>query len=371
MIRRLAAGIWKERGRVLTSGVGALLLWFLLGQKVETTEQITVGVRCISAEEDWPSGNGLFIRIPSGLALSDVQPRILDLEVKGTREELGRLDRSLKGTFEVPAGFLRNEERATREYVVKDEFHFGRLLSLPSVTIESLDKITLTLARRYVNNLTLSAANLTFTEPGMGQDVRVDFEPSMVRVSGPGEQARRIIENPELFKLASIDQVAFEAATRGKLRVPARLGLFEGHRGQLERMVAEDQPIKITITVTQRFRTVVFPDVEVVPLIPADAWPAGVNRERPLSLHPDAVLVTLQVPEECFSGGSSESDLLKQLNLFVDLLEMPFDTAAENLRVHFEGLPEGARVKIEPPLIDVIWNIPEPNVPEPKEESGK
>lgn len=368
LIRRFVAGIWKERSRVFFSGLGALLLWFLLGQKVADHDTIAVGVRCISAEEDYPPGSGLFIRIPKGIAVSDVEPRTLDLRVTGTREDLVRLDRSLKGTFEVPAGFLRGSEQVTRELSVRERFHFGRFLSLPSLSLDSEAKIQLSLARRHNINVALSEENLVFTEPGLGQGVEIEFEPTMIQVSGPGEQARLVAENPGLFKLASINRVAFDSATRGKLQVRASRGLFRGAEGELERLAAEDQLIRITITVTESFRTVTFQDLEVISLVPASAWPAGVNRERPLSLNPDAVKVIIDVPEQYFAGGVGEEDLLKHLNLFVDLGEMPFDTAAENLPVHVEGLPLGAKARVEPPKVDVIWNIPDP-IPGP--EDGK
>ena len=366
--RRLVSALWTERGRLLFSGLGALLLWFLLGQKVDKSEDIPVEVRCISAEQDWPQGSGLFIRLPPKLALSDVQPGSLELKVRGTAEEIARLDHSLRGTYQVPAGFLGEKDQATKTLTVdRTTFHFGQL-KVSNLLLDS-EEIALTLTKRHVENLTLNAANLSFNPPELGQGLQIDFEPTMIQISGPADQTRRVRENAALFQLTSINPEGFDAALRGRLKVSARLGAFDQAGRLLERMAVEDRMITITFTKKRRFRRVVLDDLEVIPMIPESALPEKVLRDRPLSLQPKTVKVTLQVPEAYFSAGSDEAALRKQLNVFVDLGEMPFDTAAENLPVHFEGFPEGATVIVEPALIDVTWNIPE--TPESKDDSNQ
>jgi len=368
LLKRFLRALWTERSRVIFAGVGALMVWFLLGQKVNTSQVIPVEVRVISADEDWPRGSGLFIRVPAQLALSDVQPRRLELTVKGAAEKIFRLDQSLHGTYPVPVNFLGDQEQVTKQLKVDDVFTFGQVKSLGNLKVEAPVTISLTLTRRTVENLTLSKANLSFIEPDLGQDVRADFEPTMIRVWGPADQARLLRESPDLFQLTSINRDGFQHAELGKLMVPTRLAVFDPQGGRLERMSVESRLIRITLTPKRRFRQLVFEGLEVMHLVPRKAWPAGVDRERPLNLHPDTVKITLEVPEEYFSRGGDSAAVKNGLNVFVDLGEMPFDAEADNLSVHVNGYPEGATVKVEPEVIDVIWNIVE--APESNGESN-
>src|SRR5690606_10574780 len=100
-----------------------------------------------------------------------------------------------------------------------------------------------------------------------------------------------------------------------------------------------------------------FDSVEVTALVPRTAKRDGIRRENPLGLQPETVRVEVTVPKDGFSSrDEARAQVLRDLNLFVDLGDMPFNTLASHLKVRAEGLPEGSTVKITPEEIDVHWN---------------
>lgn len=358
--------LWNERMRLVASGLGALLLWFLIGQQVETTDTIALEVRCIGASDPMPVGNGLFIRIPREMAFSAVSPTTIELDVTGTREDLARMEGALLGTYLVPSDFLGGQKLETRELSVGTDgpFQFPRLRSLRTVQVSAEQSIHLTLARRHAEHLNLGAANLLFADESMAKDLDIVFEPALVQISGPSDRATLLRSNPGLFRLVEIDAERFELALRGNLVVHTRGAQFVDPEQRLQTLTVDDQLIKIKFT-RNRFRTVVLKDIEVVPHIPRNAWrDENMDRVDPVTLAPDTVEVTLTIPEDAFSAGLDEAQLGKQVRLFVDLIEMPFDSAAGKLPVHVEGLPAGTTIvidgkKIGEMVIDVEWNTPE------------
>lgn len=365
---RLARTVRDDAGRFFGAGFIALVLWFLLGEKVRQEEQLVLEVRVLQRGET-AQGSGLFVRLPPGLALADVSPRRVELRIAGPAEDLARLEGTVRGYFDVPSDFTGGSERVTREVGVAEDFQFPRLKSLAIDILES-PRLLLTVARRATGSLVLSRENLRFTSPDIAKEVEVEFEPSAIRITGPMDLVRLVRDRPSMFMLAEIDGVAAARAMASGFVVPAGQGTFLGEDGPIDALEVVDPDLRVRIRFIKRPKTfeVVLEDVEVAPLVPPSARRTDVREEDPITLSHDRVTVRVIVPADKFADEKEAKQRLRRdLNLFVDLGEMPFGTNAMKLRVHYEGLPEGSKIEIDPPEIDVIWN---PKEPQSGAESG-
>lgn len=333
------------------------MLWYLLDKKVEKDQTFSLAVQTVGEGDRWPAGSGLFLRIPNALAFSSVRPSQVDVHVEGTAEHLARLEGTLRGLCDIPLDFLGGEDERSRDLVVDEVFKFPARESLPGLRIESPGTITLTLSRRMEFMLSLDAGNLEFEDAKLAESVDVRFTPSSVRVSGPVRSSLLLQSKPQLFKLARIDAKSFDAALRGSCSARTRHASFIEDGGLLKNLQVENDLVEITFERRQRFREVVLEGVEVMPLIPAEARPDGLDADSPLSIDPPAVTVRLRVPESYFDAEHAESSIRRELDVYVDLGDMPFSVHADKLEPRVHGLPEGASCVVEPALIDVVWNI--------------
>ncbi len=364
-ITRLFVGLWTDRLRFLAAGGIALLLWFLLGEKVNHKDSIPLEVR-ILAEDEAMAGDGLFIRVPGNLAFTDVDPTSVDLELSGPRAEMSRLEGALNGYFEVPSDFIGEQKADRRVLRVKGDFRFPQLES-SRVDIVNQPEIVIGLARREVGSITLRADNLEFQPPTLGEGIEVSFDPSILQLSGPQAQIQKLKVSPELFRLATIGRHELEIGLRGGLTVRPRQGKFLSetlHR--LDFALPGADLVRITLRRASEPYVLTFDSVEVTPLVPKGAWREGIRKEDPLGLEPETVRAEVRVPKTAFpTREEARAHVERELNLFVDLGDMPFTTLAQWLKVRAEGLPEGATISVSPDVIDVHWNEAE-TTEEPK-----
>ncbi len=344
---------------VFVSLLGAVMLWYLLDKKVVKEQVFTLDVDHVAEGDVWPQVPGLYLRIPNGLAYQSVKPDRVDVLVEGTAEHLARLEDTLRGQFDVPEDFLGGEPFCTKDLVVDQAFSFPAREAMPGLRIVSPGTITLTLSRRMEFMLSLDASNLEFEDAKMAESVDVRFSPSSVRVYGPVRGIDLLQSRPDLFKLAQIDARNFENALRSGLSARARHRRFLEDNDALKNLEVVNDTITITFERREKFIERVLENVEVMHLIPAEARPEGLDPDSPLSIDPPAVTLRLKVPESYFAADRTEASLRRDLDVYVDLGDMPSSVHAARLEPRVHGLPAGASCVVEPALIDVVWNIPD------------
>lgn len=276
--------------------------------------------------------------------------------MKGPRADLSRLDPTFRGFLDIAPDELGERQAATREIRVKD-FKFPQLDSL-RIDIVNEETLSLGIARRSTGSLTLGVTNLTFDPPTLADGIDAEYRPSILQVSGPHDQIVTLKSDPSLFQLATVGRRELELGLAGKLFLRVQQGMFTNdslHRlGFPER---DDNLIQVTLTKREETLQLTLDDVEVTPLVPRAAQREGIRQEKPLSFDPATVSVEVTVPKAAFgSRDEARMQLLRDLNVFVDLGDMPFTTLAGRLPVRVEGLPPGSTAKVVPERIDVHWN---------------
>lgn len=356
----LFVGLWGDRMRFLAAGGIALLLWILLGEKVDDEEKFNLDVRTLSGDAQ-PLGSGLFIRIPESLAFSDVMPGDVDIELRGPAAELSRLEGTLRGFLDVSPDVLGDRQSETREVRVRGDFKFPQLDSL-RVSIVNEPTIALTLSRRSPGTITLGKANLSFEPASLGDGIDVEFKPSLLTASGPHGQIQSLKADASQFRLTTIGPRELELGLADKLFVRARHGTFDNESLNrvdfLEREdIAGEDLVLIKFSKRQELIHLKFEGVEVTPLVPRAAQRDGIRKEKPLGFDPAMVDIEVTIPKDA-NGQRDElrAQVARDMNVFVDLGDMPFTSLAGHLRVRVEGLPAGAKVKVTPEVIDVHWN---------------
>lgn len=370
-VKKISSRLWEDRKRVASAGLAAVVLWLLLGEKVQDELSKELEIQVIESGAI-PLGEGLFIQVPDNLALSAVTPQTAVLEMEGPRDEIARLEGLMRGFYEVSRDFTGGRQRRSVQVDVAERFDFPQLRSL-GVTIKNDPVIELALAQRAYHNVSLTKQNLVFDDASIAEGLAVNFSPSLVRVSGPIDRVQLLVQDPGLFALTRIDADAYRDALDGALTVRTRNGSFGDGEGNLQRLTVTDpnELIRISFQKAREYWTVTLEDVEVLHLVPARANREDVRDENPLTFVPDAVSVAVTVPRDLYpSEEAAREELRKALNLFVDLGDMLFGSDAAKLIVRNEGLPPDCDVVITPPEIDVNWN-PRESVAEELESDGE
>ncbi|MBL8769029.1 MAG: hypothetical protein JNL94_16780 [Planctomycetes bacterium] len=357
-----AVGLWRDKGRALTALVSAFVLWFLLGGQVERTEKVFMVVRVLAQSDTTTVADGLTVRIPDRYAVEDFEPKSIDLELKGTNEDLSRVDGGLSGVYMAPDDLLGTESRREVTLDVARDVKFARLKALPNISIEGRPFVQLRVTKRERVDVALTRDNLSFKPASLGAGVKVEFFPSILPVSGPEADIARIREDPRRLKIGpEIDERLLQSFTADAQTLPSNsVGVIDAagdlHRPPLLR-VNDGDPVRVQLKRERAFREVSFKDVRVFGFIPPGLAREGVDPERAVSLTPESVDLSLRVPDEWFKSGDNAA-LRKGLFVFVNVADMQQNMAGQKLRVRLDGLPKGAEYTIDPPEIDVVWNIP-------------
>lgn len=356
-----AVSLWSDRGRVLAAALIGAMIWYLLGQKVEDTFTFYLPVRAVSGSEEMPQGQFVVIRVPTELAFCEVHPEQVPLVLRGTRQDLAEArEGNLRGVYVVPPDFCGNEKRKTRDIFGARDLQFAKLKTLPSVRIDQIANIELTIGERRWSNVKLEMQNLEF-EPGINREgVEVEFEPTLMVVSGPYDEVGLFEQDRSRLKLPQIDRATFDAAFALEQSIPASRAYFSAAGPGMPPLrgltVTEpDRMIQIRFRRQRLFVERQFDNVEISQLIPKSARREDVDPARPVDLEFDSVSVKVRVPEDYFAKGRTEAELRRELNVFVDLGEMPFERDAQRLKIRHEGLPEGATATVEPADVDAKW----------------
>lgn len=357
-----ATGLWHDKGRALTALVSAIVLWFLLGGQVERTEKVFLVVRVLAQSDTTTVADGLTVRIPDVYAVEEFEPKSIDLELKGTSEDLSRVDGGLSGVYMAPDDLLGKETRREVTLDVARDFKFARLKALPNIAIEGRPFVQLRVTKRERVDVALTADNLEFAPASIGAGVKVEFTPSILPVSGPDADIARIRDDPKRLKVGpTIDERLLQSFTADAQTLPSNSVAVLGADGKLHRppllRVNNGDPVRVQFKRERAFRDVAFKDVRVFAFIPPGSEREGVDPERAVSLTPESVDLTLRVPDEWFKSGDNAA-LRKGLFVFVNVADMQPNMAGQKLRARLDGLPKGAEYTIDPPEIDVVWNIP-------------
>ena len=123
---RVLVGLWAERGRLLASLAAAWLLWFLIGQRVEKTEDIECAVHYARVGDTDARASGLLVRVPDKLVVLKAQPSTVTLAIAGMREQVESLNRTLRGEYRVPEDFCDDGDVQTRAILVTS-IHAARI----------------------------------------------------------------------------------------------------------------------------------------------------------------------------------------------------------------------------------------------------
>ncbi len=390
-IHRFFMGIARDKSRVFGSGIAALVLWYLIGQKVLETRDFNLPIHAVGPLDREPEGDGLIVRVPQHLAFVVAAPPSVTVSVTGPAEDLARLESRLRGSFDVPPEFCGTDSERTVRFDVTRAFSFPRMNSIPSLDFAKPVDVELTCARRAERAVTLNKDNLEFDPASTRADVDVEFEPAFVSVSGPADEVTRLEKEPSRLKLATVNKEFVTAASSGKRGLPVDIAWLVGSNGIIGAgasggpgsatrtgevgrtglVVNGGKPVQVTFHRRRVEHTVVLDNVEIAPLIPAAAWREGANRADPVHLKEKTARVTLRLPESDFTNefGGDDMQVRRQLALFVNLRDLVPPKVADRLKVRDEGLPEGATiVSIVPDTVDVEWNLSDSGTHPPEKQ---
>jgi len=349
-------GLWKDRTRFLAAGGIAILLWFLLGEKVTNRLPIPLDVTVLAAGEA-PVGSGLFIRLPESLAFSAVDPASVTVSLEGPRADLAAVRPLLQGFYDVPLDFLAGKQSESNPVNIDGDL-FPQLDSLRLEVVHATP-LVLSVAKRDAGRISLGAGNIEFDPPTLAENMDVVFEPSSLSVTGPQAPIQRLREDPSLFKLATIARSDLAQGERGELSFRAAQGSFEEEALARLRFVdgGGSDVIKVRLKRRREMVIVSLTDVEVVPFVPSSAKRDNIRMENPLTLEPATIDVKVTLPKEGYADkDEAKAAVGRALNLFVDLGDMAFTELAGRLPIRIEGLPDGATIEFSVDVIDVTWN---------------
>ncbi len=365
--RRFFVALARDRGRVVWAGIGAMVLWYLLGQEVLDSDDFSLPIHAVGPLDREPEGDALILRVPKDLAFVGAEPASVYLTVKGTHEDVAQLEGHLRGSFDVPADFCGVDSQRTKQIDVTRSFLFPRLKSISGLDFAVPAEVALTFARRAERAVTLSKDNLEFDPASMRAEVDVEFEPAFVSVSGPADEVTRLEHEPGRLKLATVSKDFVTAATAAKRALRADIAWLIGGDAKTDivrsgLVVNGGRAMQVSFRRRRADKVVELENVEISALIPPAAWREGANRADPVRLKEKSAKVTLSLPESLFTTefGGDDAQLRRQLSLFVNLRDLVSPKVTDRLKVRVEGLPEGATiVSISPDAVDVEWNIAE------------
>jgi hypothetical protein len=353
-LQRGVSFVWDDRRRVLLAGFAAIVLWFLIGGKVERDKPLRLDVAVVPAGRA-PVNAALNIMMPDELALVSVEPKQVSVKVRSTDENLNRIDSgSLLGQLEIPKNYCDNERRTTVETVdVLNRFEFEEV---PGVVLESVDPPTLVLevAQRNTGRVYLDASNLTFEPPTLADGLDVRFEPNSFDISGPYSTVDRVTENHGLLQITAPLGASDVLKLKENPRSFPAGAVFLLDRGQVKRgLVRVEGTEWITVSLSERaqLREQTFSDVPVEAYVPERARRPG----QTVVLDPKTVTVRFQVTEKFALEGRQPAELLQSLQLFVNVGTLQRDAGL--LPVVALGIDEEVvkEVEIVPSEIDVTW----------------
>ncbi len=229
-------GLWQDKGRALTALVSAFVLWFLLGGQVQRTEKVFLVVRVLAQSDTTTVADGLTVRIPDAYAVEEFEPKSFDLELKGTSEDLSRVDGGLSGVYMAPDDLLGKETRREVTLDVARDFQFARLKALPNLSIEGRPFVQLRVTKRERVDVALTRDNLLFEPESLGAGIKVEFTPSILPVSGPDADIARIREDPRRLKVGpTIDERLLQSFTADAQTLPSNSVAVLGSDNRLHR----------------------------------------------------------------------------------------------------------------------------------------
>lgn len=366
------AGLWKDRARVAASFFGAWILWFLIGERIEESDEVLCPVRFLSAGEVAPPGSGLFIHVPDELVVLGSDRAAVPMKIVGMKEQISNLNRVLRGDMNLSPDFCNDRDQRTGAIQIGSEFTFPKIGKRSGLRLEDPGTLELTVSRRGTATIPLHPGNLVFgsgasAEP-LGEGYEVTFVPSFIDVAGPIQEIVALEKAPDRLRLTAIGDPEDYANGRSLL---LRNLSFVDAAGQLQAsgfIRSPDHDVLVTIRRERSWRAVSLKNVPLTEFIPETARRANVVATRPVKLDPARLDVDIRVPEEYFEKGNQEGDLNRDILLFVNLAEMQAGLEAQRLPILCYGLPEGAtyEFKLPPGLVssgfdgataDVAWQL--------------
>jgi hypothetical protein len=352
-VRILARRISRDGIRILLSLLGAYLLWYFIGRKVETEEGVFVTISAQALDDSVRPG--LVIRVPPGLVVEEYAPRRLNLDVRATKEEIDRLKSGFIGIWNLPPDFCGTKQRVTRQVDVGTVFTIAGERSLASMLTGAVP-FEVTVAQRETYRIPLSRDTVVVEGATLPADASWEFQPSSVEISGARDVIGRIRGGGARIRI-EMSREEFNQALQAPQRIGGRSFSVVEANGAPRGSVVFNEPrfVEMKLGRVAAQRAVLLDEVEVNYLIPTKAWREGVDRENPVRLSPERITAEIAVPSDYVAVGELSDDLRAKLRLHVDLLDMPASVEAAPLPVRVVGLPPGITVKLIPERVDVEW----------------
>lgn len=362
---RLVRELTSDYSRVIVALFAAYILWFFIGRKIEKDDEFDLTIEVVGPEQSAPA-RGLIIRVPSQLIVESVSPRTVNIKILGTKEDLDRLRSQVFGTWTVPTDFLGGEPRTKRVIDIGKTFSFTGFRSLTSLRVEEGEMITVTVAQRGTTKVVLTPETVKLDGQDIPEDAVFSFRPSSVNVSGAIDAIERI-RTARAKLVISLTKSELQLALREPFSVAgAALQLSDDSQAMTRVTFSDPRTVDLRLERKLPPRIIRLENVPVGWLNVKSVWREGVDPEDPVAIAKPTMWVEVSVPNDYATVGPIEDELRQRLNLFVDMREMPFAVEAQQLPVHFEGLPLGSTIKLESERIDVEWRRKEP----PKTENG-
>ncbi len=340
--------------RIGSALFAALVLWFFIGQKVETTVKVRVRVDAANGEAVVPAQT-LLLRAPESLVIEKFEPKEFDIELRGRREDVDRLRAQLSGVCDLAADFCGNFVRASRQLDVGSTFRFTGFRSMTSLRLAANYSIDVTVAKRGSSRVVLKPESIEVIGEGLAADASWTIAPSSVTLSGAQDVIERLTSGSAKLRVRLTRAEVAEA-----LRAPFRFGSSLAEVADASGVIGHadfENPTQLDLRVTRTVpqRAVRLENVPIGWLNVKTAWREGVDRQDPVHISPETMWVELSVPVDFATTATPEDELRKRINLFVDMREMQFSVEAAPLPIHVEGLPAGATYKLEHERVDVEW----------------
>ena len=358
--RALMISLWVDRGRAFAALVSAVILWYLIGQRlVVPSDPISLRILDVRPGEETQAG-GLYLTLPDNLVLMSVSPEVVQLRVSGSKVEIDTINAesaSFRGFYELPRDVCGPDDERTVAVQVTESFEFPSIEARPDLRFVDRPEISVTVARRESVEVELEPRHLAAEGVDL-EGVQVTFSRATVVVGGPKALIDRIIADDGLLRSDALVNIRLADATAPKTVALGGLHIVDDAgvtgRGLL---VIDDGRVEVTIQKERVYRDVALTQLEVLALIPSRSRRENVDWEAPLKIDPPALDVALRVPEEYFSKGLTEADLRRDVMLYVNLGDREASIDAGVLSVRRLGVPENAAIKLSHDQVDVEWQF--------------
>lgn len=196
--------------KVMALGL-ASVLWYLLFTWVVEADGKSLAVSTVdtldAARQQAEITPGVYVVVPEGLILRSARPAKVDIDYKGSREEIRGLRPSV--VIELTDSMLGDDdERSLRIPITRAKFEFrGEEPEFSEFKIRD-ERITLDVVREKAVDLTLSSANAQVIgrpQDGYSFERRnISLYPSTVRVRGPKPLVDGFVADPSTLQLEPV-----------------------------------------------------------------------------------------------------------------------------------------------------------------------